>query len=460
MKYSQIITVLFLLTSSFIPLKAQSTLKINNGSHVKVNNLSVVLVDVNVENNGTITSNNGKVALTGGSTTTLSGSGSTLFDSLSVNKSSGEVQLAQDIMVGGDLELLNTHLDLQTSNLKMLDPSSISGASASGYVQTSSTGTLARPVADGDVTFPVGNSSYNPAILNNNGGSADFYTMRVRDELLEGGTSGAQVDEYGVNRTWEIGEETGGGSNLDVTLTWSAAEEIGTTGSDFVQANYNSGMWNTVASGAAGSTFGLKSLGSTDNANLGDYAIFEDRSPLTDSYICNDNGALMVNGTLMRTENYHAGTTLTSDAVITPSGSILYTAGTEVQLQKDFHAQNGSYFHAFIATCNFSSLNEVEQRTEEELEERYTTELQRLEVEVFPNPFNRETNIKFFLPESDGVQLIISDLNGRILKVKESDAQEGWQQTNFDAGNLPSGNYMLIVRSNGQQVVKQLVVQE
>ena len=56
--------------------------------------------------------------------------------------------------------------------------------------------------------------------------------------------------------------------------------------------------------------------------------------------------------------------------------------------------------------------------------------------------------------------MIISDINGRILKVKEADAQEGWQQTNFDAGNLPSGNYMLVVRSNGQQVVKALVVQE
>lgn len=57
--------------------------------------------------------------------------------------------------------------------------------------------------------------------------------------------------------------------------------------------------------------------------------------------------------------------------------------------------------------------------------------------------------------------MIISDINGRILKVKEStDVQEGWQQTNFDAGNLPSGNYMLILRSNGQQVTKQLVMQE
>ncbi|MEM1328859.1 MAG: T9SS type A sorting domain-containing protein [Bacteroidota bacterium] len=98
---------------------------------------------------------------------------------------------------------------------------------------------------------------------------------------------------------------------------------------------------------------------------------------------------------------------------------------------------------------------------EERAAEQWTTdEVAKLQVEVFPNPFSSVTNIQFFLPKEDVVQMIISDLNGRILKVKEANAQEGWQQTNFDAGNLPSGSYMLILRSNGQQVTKQLMVQE
>ncbi|MEM6700178.1 MAG: 3-coathanger stack domain-containing protein, partial [Bacteroidota bacterium] len=423
-------------------------LKITGGT-LKVNNSSLVLQDMNLVNDGTFSSMDGNVVLTGTATTTISGTSSIIFDSLTINKSSGAVQLAQDAMVATHLELQNGTLDLQEHNLKMLDPSSIGGASTSGYVQTSGTGTLTRPVADADVTFPIGNSSYNPAILNNDSGTADFYSMRVRDELLENASSGAQVTEYGVNRTWEIDEETAGGSDLDVTLTWDNADEIGTTGSDYVQANYNVG-WNTVASGAASSTFGLNSLASTDNSNLGDYAIFEDRSPLTDSYICNDNGALVVPGTLNMTENYHAGTTLTSDAVVTSSASILYTAGTSIQLQTNFEVQNGAYFHAFIANCTFSSISEVENRAIEELAV-ITNELDELQVEVFPNPFSSSTNIKFFLPKEDGVQMMISDLNGRILKVKETNAQAGWQQTNFNAGNLPSGNYFLILRSNEQQ---------
>lgn len=451
------LALLLLLPSSLIFLNAQQ-LKVVGGN-LKVNNSSLVLQDMDLVNNGTISSTDGNIVFIGATTNTISGTASSIFDSLTISKTSGEVQLEQAVMVATHLELQNTNLNLQDNNLKMLDPSSISGASTSGYVQTSGTGTLTRPVADADVTFPIGNSSYNPAILNNDGGTADFYSIHVRDELLENGASGAQVIEYGVNRTWEIAEETTGGSDLDVTLAWDSADEIGTTGSDYVQANYNAGEWNTVASGPAGSTFGLNSFGSTDNTNLGDYAIFEDRSPITDSYICNDNGALNIPGTLSMTENYHAGTTLTSDAVVTSSASVLYTAGTSIQLQTDFEAENGAYFHAFIANCTFSNINEVENRTIEELTTQIN-QLHKLQVKVFPNPFNRETNIKFFLPESDVVQLILTDLNGRILKVKEADTQEGWQQTNFDAGNLPSGNYMLILRSNGQQVTKQLVVQE
>lgn len=431
------------------------------GGNLKVNNSSLVLQDMNFVNDGTFSSTDGNVVFTGSSTSAISGTNSPIFDSLTINKSSGEVQLAQNVTIGSHLELQSGNLDLQTSNASMADPSTIGGASSTSYVQTSSTGTLSRPVADAAVTFPVGNSSYNPAILNNNGGSADFYNVRVRDELLDGGSTGTQVDEYGVNRTWEIGETSAGGSNLDVTLAWSNAEEIGTTGSDYVQANYNSSMWNTVATGAAGSDFGLNSLASTDNANLGDYAIFEDRSPLTDSYICNNNGALSVPGTLSLTENYHAGTTLTSDAVLTSTASILYTAGTSIQLQTNFQVSNGAYFHAFIANCNFTVIESVEARSEEATEILADLSPAALQVEVFPNPFNRETNIKFFLPETDQVQLIITDLNGKVIKVKENNTVEnGWQQTNFDAGNLPSGNYLLVVRSNGQQVVKQLAVQQ
>jgi hypothetical protein len=428
------------------------------GGNLKVNNTSLVLQNMDLVNDGTITSTDGNIVFNSGATAEVLGSGSTQFDSLTINVANGDLNLSKDVMIGSQLNFENGKLVLNDQDVTFDDPSSIQGADATNYVQTNGTGTLTRPVADADVTFPVGNSSYNPIIVNNDGGTADFYSVRVRDELLEDGTSGAQVNEYGVNRTWEIEEQTAGGSNLAVTLTWDAADEIGTTGSDYVQVRYNGSEWNTLVSGAPTTLIGLNSLTSSDNTNLGEFAIFEDRSPLTDSYICNENGALEVAGTVNSKENYHAGTVLTSDALLNASANILFTAGTSIHLELGFEVENGAYFHAFIANCTFSTtLNEIEER-EEAL---HLNKQHELQVNIFPNPFSSETNIQFFLPESDAVQLIISDLNGRILKVQDYvEGMEGWQQTNFEAGNLPSGNYLLVVRSNGQQIVKSLVVQE
>ncbi|MEM6316309.1 MAG: 3-coathanger stack domain-containing protein [Bacteroidota bacterium] len=446
---------LFLLTFPFVNNLAAQQLKIAGG-YLKINNSSnIMLQDMNLVSDGNLTASDGTVAFTGINTNTIGGTNSPTFDKLTINKASGEVQLEQTITVNNHLELTSGLLDLQDSDANLTTNATIGNASSSTYVQTSNAGTLVQQVIDSDVTFPVGNSHYNPAILNNDGGTSDFYAVRVRDEVLEDGSMGDAVTSYAVNRTWEISEQTADGSNLDITLIWDDADEIGTSGSDYVQANYD-GMWTVVASGAAVGTLGLNSLSSTDNSNLGEYAVLEDRSPLTDNYICNENGSLDVTGTIGDLNNYHAQANLTSNAVLKSGANILYTASTEITLSEGFTVANGASFHAFIATCSFNAVQQLAERNTESPVPALTKET--LQVEVFPNPFSNSTNIEFYVGQADQIQFFISDLNGRILHSQTTDAHSGWQQTSFEAGNLPSGTYFLYVRSNGQQAVKQLVV--
>lgn len=451
---SQLILLLFtfLLANNL----AAQHLKVANG-YLKINNSSLVLKDMNLVNDGTLAASVGTVTFTGTSTNTIGGTNSSTFDNLTINKTSGEVQLEQTINVGSHLELMAGLLDLQYSDANLAADATISNVSNSTYVQTSNAGTLVQQVADSDVIFSVGNSSYNPAILNNDGGTSDFYAVRVRDELLEEGTMGDVVTSYAVNRTWEINEQTDNGSNLDITLMWEDTDEVGTTGSDYVQANYNGG-WTTVAAGAAGTTLGLNSLSSTNNSNLGDFAIFEDRSPLTDRYVCNENGSLEVSGNISYMNNYHAQTNLTSDAIIESGANILYTASTEIVLSDGFTVENGATFHACIASCSFNNLQKLTERNSKP-EVPTTIVTEPLQVEVFPDPFSHSTNIKFYLAQAGQIQFFISDLSGRILHSQSMNAEQGWQQMNFEVGNLPSGAYFLYVQSNGQQVAKQLLVQ-
>jgi len=64
------------------------------------------------------------------------------------------------------------------------------------------------------------------------------------------------------------------------------------------------------------------------------------------------------------------------------------------------------------------------------------------------------------LPKADAVQLIVTDMSGKIIKQDNRlDVADGWQNTTFEPGNLPSGMYLLVVKSNNQTVIKKMVVE-
>ncbi len=61
----------------------------------------------------------------------------------------------------------------------------------------------------------------------------------------------------------------------------------------------------------------------------------------------------------------------------------------------------------------------------------------------YPNPFNPTTTIKFGLPVSDYVSLIVYDLLGReVATLVNENKPAGYHTVEFNAGNLPSGVYL------------------
>lgn len=428
-----------------------------SGGNVTQSGGKLVLNGMNFVNNGSFYTFDGTCSMHGMTTTSISGTAAPLFDTLLIAKTGSDVKLEQDVMVATALYMQGGHIDLQQSDLQLLDPSSITGATANQYIKTTSTGTLIQPVADADVLFPVGNGTYNPVILNNDGGTVDNYAIRVSDEVLSYGSAGKPIPFYIVNRTWLITEGTFGGSNLDVTLLWSNANKLGFRNGDYVMAKYNSG-WQAQVSGAGNSTLGLTSL-TLDNTNsVGRFAIFEDRNGYAVPYVCADDD-LLVSTTLSGQDDQHAATTLEATNVIESTADVIYTAGTSITLKPGFTAKAGSYFHAFLFSCTFSTIQAIESRAEiEALPKPEPTA--SLSVELFPNPFQESTTIKFFLPQADEVQLLVTDLNGKIIKEEHKhNISEGWQSTVFEPGNLPSGMYLLVLKSNNQTVVKKMVIE-
>ncbi len=72
----------------------------------------------------------------------------------------------------------------------------------------------------------------------------------------------------------------------------------------------------------------------------------------------------------------------------------------------------------------------------------------------YPNPFNPVTKIEFSLPETSMIDLIVYDINGRIVKslIKGDELNAGIFTVTFDAVGLSTGVYFYSLRSNDVNV--------
>lgn len=78
----------------------------------------------------------------------------------------------------------------------------------------------------------------------------------------------------------------------------------------------------------------------------------------------------------------------------------------------------------------------------------------------FPNPFNPSTTIKFGMPKSENVKLVVYDMLGREVKVLVDEYRNaGFHEINFDASSFASGAYFYkLVTPNFVEIKKMLLV--
>ncbi len=63
---------------------------------------------------------------------------------------------------------------------------------------------------------------------------------------------------------------------------------------------------------------------------------------------------------------------------------------------------------------------------------------------AYPNPFNPQTTIRFSVPESAQVRLLVYDVLGRQVRVLVDGTREaGTHEVVFEASGLPSGTYLV-----------------
>lgn len=320
----------------------------------------------NWSNSGTFTPSSRLVQFNGTLAQTLTGA--TTFDYLTLNNSLG-LTLINSITANQTLALTSGKITLGANNLTVGSAGSIT-SSSTNYIVTNGAGQLKRTIGASAVTFPVGNSAYNPIILNNTGGTSDVYGINVLD-----GTYATPFDATKVvNRRWQISEAVAGGSNLSVVGQYNTADTFGANfaaGTTPLIGFYNATNWTTVGATAAGAnpftytstanitpsdlTTGTQYIGlGKDNAfvSLATKFVITSISPATpsatdafsvtvqaqDAYNLSANVVAGTAFTLSTNGNAGAiggtitGTILAGTNSITVSGVTLATAGTGVTL--------------------------------------------------------------------------------------------------------------------------------
>lgn len=341
----KVLLLAFLFGSAF---SVYAQLVLSSSSQLVINSGSVVVANDVISNGGTIT-NNGEITILGdvtnnsgtlmdasSGTVTFSGSSaqeitgtasSTFYGTININNSNGVALTATntgaDQSISGTLNFTSGKLTLNGFNLS-IGTTNPTGVDASKYIVTNGVGSVKRSVpADGStsVTFPIGNSAYNPITFQNSAtGTTDNYAVRVSDSKPVNFAGTAHI----VNRSWIVGEDTPDGSDLTVTTQWNAGEEladfdrvsstVGTTSNNGTTVDWGS---NSSASGSgpyANTTSGITSTGTLmEGDSYYSGLIIDLKAFLAGAYnATNDNMDKTLNALLPLTDPYGLSTTVSS----------------------------------------------------------------------------------------------------------------------------------------------------
>jgi len=195
----------------------QATFTIQSGATVTVQGD----VTSNVDIQGT-----GKVILKGTSNQNVNMNGFSI-PNVEIDNAAN-ITLTGSAKVSGDVLFTNGKVLLGNNTVSLASAATVTNATSAKYFVTNGTGRVIKAALGATAfTFPIGNSttSYNPLTVANTG-IADSIGARASATVLSQGTAGTAFAKEVVNNTWTLTEAVAGGSNLNLTATWNAGDEL------------------------------------------------------------------------------------------------------------------------------------------------------------------------------------------------------------------------------------------
>lgn len=269
MKRNYLLLLLSLLSvSSFAQLTVQS------GATFFIQSGATVTVQGDVTSNADI-QGPGALLMKGSALQTINLNGFSV-QNLQIDNAAN-VSLGGAATVGTSLAFTTGKVSLNGFDLSIGSAGSITGADNTKFIVTNSTGRLVKnALSTTPFTYPVGfdASSYNPTTITQNG-TADNIGVRCLQNALTAGATGTPYVKEVVDASWSITEAVAGGSNLSITSTWNAGDELPGFNRAKTGISYFDGtgwdMTNSVVAAATGA--GPYSITRSSVSNLGVFAV-------------------------------------------------------------------------------------------------------------------------------------------------------------------------------------------
>lgn len=144
---------------------------------------------------------------------------------LGMNGSGKSLFLNDPFRISASLRLENGLIEIGDNDLSLEAAASVSGGTAFSHVVTNGTGHFVHlDLGATSKKYPVGTGTRYAETGIANTGTVDHIGLRVRNNVLENGTTGTPVDTV-VNFTYHLRENVAGASGLNFSPVWEGADE-------------------------------------------------------------------------------------------------------------------------------------------------------------------------------------------------------------------------------------------
>jgi len=437
-RYNWISTLLMLLLISKILYSQHVT--ISSGTTFSLGSMACALPG-NWNNSGTFNAGTGTVMFNGtsGNQTITNSSGETFYN-LTVNKSTGDVQLANNVLINSTVTLTSGDIDLNGNTLSLASTATLNESSGNTCKNGTITCTVSLNTPSSNNVCGIGAEITSSADLGNT-------------TITRGHTAQTGNGNNGIERYFDITPTNNSGLNATLDFHYDDTELNGNTETELVQFRSTDGGTNwSLEGGTVDAFFNTVTLSGIDAFSR--WTLAASTLPLPVeliSFTVSVRSSIVEIHWQTETEVDNYGFDVERSTVEANWEKIGFVEGNgnsnspKLYSFTDKNPVGGSIFNYRLKQIdtdgkfNYSAVVEIEM-----------IPIDFMLYQNYPNPFNPTTTIKYALPFEGEVKIsLYNSLGEQVAVILNRTMPAGYHSVKLDGSNLTSGIYIYRIETEG-----------